>query len=87
MTQAKDMTEASFIGDEWHCRCGNQPHTDGFYPCLQTGQYVEPTKETWTDGDLYRCARCDAIIHFDSLTDIGKIVGQTEALFLDMDQP
>lgn len=81
------MTEASFIGDEWHCRCGNQPHTDGFYPCLRTGRYVEPTEDAWTDGSLYRCSRCDAIIDFDTQTDTGTIVGQTAAEFVDMEQP
>lgn len=81
------MTEASFIGDEWHCRCGNQPHTDGFYPCLPTGEYVEPTKESWPNGDLYRCARCDAIVRFDDETNTGAIVGQTDARFLDMVAP
>jgi hypothetical protein len=81
------MTKASFIGDEWHCHCGNQPHTDGFYPCLRTGQYVEATEDAWIDGDLYRCSRCDSIIEFDGLTDIGTIVGQTEAQFVGMQAP
>jgi hypothetical protein len=81
------MTEASFIGDEWHCRCGNQPHTDGFYSCQRTGRYVEPTKEAWTNGTHYRCARCDAIIDFDPIAEIGTIVSQTDAEFAEMDQP
>ena len=81
------MTEASFIDDEWHCRCGNQTHPDGFYPCLATGQYVEATKEAWCDGDLYRCARCGAIIEFDAIANAGEIIGETEVPFLEMEQP
>lgn len=76
------MTEASFIGDEWHCRCGNQSHTDGFYPCLRNGQFVEPTEEKWTDGDLHRCERCGAIIETDSDTEEGSIVGETQPAFV-----
>ncbi len=76
------MTEASFIGDEWHCRCGNQPHTNGFYPCMLTGEYVDPA----TGGEAYRCAQCNAVIQIDEGDDVGMIVGQTEARFLDQPQ-
>jgi hypothetical protein len=80
------MTVASFIGDEWHCECGNQPHTDGFQPCLATGRLVEPTIADWTDGELYRCMRCDRIIEWDSASDRGKIVGITAPEFLGQTQ-
>jgi hypothetical protein len=76
------MTVASFIGDEWHCECGNQPHTDGFQPCQKNGRLVEPSIAGWMDGELYRCMRCDRIIEWDSARDCGKIVGMTTPEFL-----
>ncbi len=76
------MTQAHFTGDEWHCVCGNQPHTDGFQPCLKSGRLVEPSIAGWMDGELYRCMRCDRIIEWDSARDRGRIVGMTVPEFL-----
>ncbi len=80
------MTKARFIGDDWTCQCGNQTHTDGFYPCLKSGQFVKPIKQDWTDGYLYRCRRCDSIIEYDENEDVGRIVGMTEPAFLDQEE-
>ncbi|MBA4067185.1 MAG: hypothetical protein C0501_26465 [Isosphaera sp.] len=77
--------EGSFDNYDWTCRCGNQPPTDGFYPCLKSGRYVPPTEAEWADGDLYRCARCDAVIEMDP-DGGGRIVGVTAAAFLDQPQ-
>jgi hypothetical protein len=76
------VTQARFAGDDWRCQCGNQPHTDGFYPRLKTGKIVDATGEEWRDGDLYRCARCDAIIEFDAIANRGEIVGKTDKTFI-----
>ena len=71
-----NISEKVFItrepGDEdaWVCRCGNTPHSDGFYPCNESGDEVEPVKGNWTD--LYVCARCGTIIHYDTLEVVGQ---------------
>lgn len=46
--------------DEWVCECGNESHTDGFFPCDSDGRITEPNMESeW--GGLYACDRCDRI--------------------------
>ena len=42
------------------CECGNETHTDGFYPCLPNGAEVEPSIGSDWDGD-YVCGRCGKI--------------------------
>ena len=44
--------------DEWLCDCGNQAHTDGFFPCDSNGAEMEPTVNSEWNG-LYVCARCE----------------------------
>jgi hypothetical protein len=48
-------------GDEhaWTCICGNRPIDDGFYPCDDKGQEVEPTSG-W--NGLYVCDRCGRVV-------------------------
>lgn len=63
--------------DSIACLCGNHPNADGFYPCLATGQYVEPLRDgPW--GDLYRCDRCDRVIRYPD----GLVVGTTDEAYL-----
>jgi hypothetical protein len=81
------MTIPHFTGDDWVCGCGNEPHLDGFQPCLKTGRLVEPTPAAWTDGELYRCMRCYSIITWDSSRDRGRIVGTTALEFLAQTEP
>lgn len=50
-------------GDWAVCLCGNEPHMDGFYPCLPDGTEVEPDADGPWDGKLYRCAKCERIIN------------------------
>ena len=47
--------------DDWTCTCGNQSHTDGFYPCDPLGHEVDPCTDAW-DGWLLVCGCCHAII-------------------------
>ena len=56
--------------DSWECLCGNEPSSDGFYPCDEQGNEVEPTP-AW-NGLLYVCARCDRIIDQYTLKVVGK---------------
>lgn len=77
-------TQASFVGDEWHCECGNRPHTSGFYPCLKTGQVVDAF---YIDTPLYRCFGCGAIIEYDDDNGCGRIVGKTAPEWLNQTEP
>ena len=43
---------------ELTCTCGNTTHTDGFYPCDNNGNEIEPMKD-WKG--LYICGRCSKI--------------------------
>ena|ERR1700761_5103140 len=56
--------------DAWICICGNTPVDDGFYPCDENGNELEPTIGSgWTD--LYVCANCGRIIKQDTLEVVG----------------
>ena len=45
----------------WCCWCDNMASTDGFQPCNEKGEEIEPTKAAgWID--LYVCGRCGIII-------------------------
>lgn len=43
---------------EWHCVCGNMAEKDGFFPCNESGEEVEPDAN-WSK--YYVCARCGRI--------------------------
>lgn len=66
------MEQKEFIGgnpDWFECKCGNTPHSSGFYPCHQNGVIREP------DGDwkgIYVCFDCGNIIQWDTLEIIGQ---------------
>jgi hypothetical protein len=55
--------------EAWICICGNTPSSDGFYPCDEKGNEMEPVAG-W--NDLYVCARCGRIIHQRSLEVVGQ---------------
>lgn len=59
--------------DNWICLCKNTPVDDGFYPCDETGEEVEPTKEEWKTN-AYVCAACGRIIDQTTLAVIGRKV-------------
>jgi hypothetical protein len=65
------MKIISTTSDDWTCLCGNTPLLEGFFPCNETGEEVEPTPEDWTT-DCYVCDRCGTIIDQTTL----EIVGQ-----------
>lgn len=52
------------------CKCGNEPHKEGFYPCLPDGELIEPTLDSAWSG-LYLCARCLAIYNIDTFDQEG----------------
>lgn len=58
-------------GDAWVCICGNTPCGNGFYPCDENGNQVEPTAKEWKT-DLYVCDPCGRMIHFETLEVIGR---------------
>lgn len=57
------------------CKCGNEPHKDGFYTCLVNGEIVEPVLDGPWDGTLYLCAKCDAIYNIDTFDQVGVATG------------
>ena len=42
------------------CTCGNTTATDGFYPCDENGNEIEPTIDNNWNGK-YVCSRCGKI--------------------------
>jgi hypothetical protein len=70
----KIMTITSTAPDEWECVCGNRPRLEGFYPCNEQGEQVEPTPGDWTT-DCYVCDRCGAIIDQSTLEIDGQRAG------------
>jgi hypothetical protein len=48
----------TIMDDEFTCKCGNKSHYEGFYPCNEKGEYVEPIP-SW-EG-YYKCDKCDQI--------------------------
>jgi hypothetical protein len=50
------------------CRCGNQAHLDGFYPCdVEGNQHDEPN-----DSNLVFCGSCGVLISIET----GEYVGR-----------
>jgi hypothetical protein len=65
------ITAEQTDNDAWRCICGNTPASDGFFPCNQSGDEIEPTiAGGWTD--LYVCARCGRIIKQTTLEVVGR---------------
>ena len=60
------------VADTVTCLCGNEPHIDGFYPCLSTGEVIEP--EGYWDEALYYCESCHRIINMIT----GAVTGQAD---------
>lgn len=59
------------VEDGWICICGNTAADDGFFPCDQYGNELEPTVGSAWSG-LYVCFKCGRIINQDTLEVIGK---------------
>lgn len=61
-TRTVERVDVEAIGDdEWDCVCRNHASAEGFHPCDEQGNAVEPTAADWPDP-LYRCDRCGRII-------------------------
>jgi hypothetical protein len=58
--------------EAWICICGNRPTSDGFYPCDQDGNEVEPTPTEWKTN-WYVCGRCGRMIDQNTLEIVGTI--------------
>jgi len=57
--------------DAWTCICGNTPPDDGFYPCDENGNELEPDIDGPWDGVRYVCNACGRIIDQNTLEIIG----------------
>ena len=62
--------------DCWICVCGNEPGSDGFYPCNSEGEEVEPTPQDWPTN-CYVCAYCGRIINQNTLEIVGARFSNT----------
>lgn len=51
--------EIKIIQGDLECSCGNNLDAEGFYPCNELGEYVEPGVE-WDNH--YRCSKCYSVI-------------------------
>lgn len=69
MSQDELITHEDGNDEAWICLCGNKPSGDGFYPCDEKGNEMEPA--TGWKG-LYVCFRCGRIIEQDSLRIVGR---------------
>ncbi|MGN2638524.1 hypothetical protein ACTD5D_20580 [Nocardia takedensis] len=58
--------------DDWTCRCGNSPDTDGFQQCNVEGVDVQLTTDVWTG--LYCCQRCTLILDSNTYDPICRTV-------------
>ena len=56
--------------EAWICACGNTPTADGFYPCDELGNEMEPVVGSDWKG-LYVCARCGRIINQETREVVG----------------
>lgn len=63
------ITHEAGNDEGWVCICGNMPVSDGFYPCDEKGNEMEPVSG-WKD--LYVCNRCGRIIHQYTLEVVGR---------------
>jgi hypothetical protein len=63
------ITHETGNAEAWICICGNRPNYDGFFPCNQNGDEMNPGKG-WED--LYVCGRCGRIINQHSLEVVGR---------------
>lgn len=79
MTTKEKITLENGSEDAWVCVCGNKPHQDGFYPCNEKGNEIEPLEGSDWNG-LYVCRKCGRIIQQDTLEVIGN---NPNPVFLD----
>jgi len=63
------ITHESGSDEAWICICKNTTDADGFFPCDDKGDEIEPV--TGWDS-LYVCARCGRIIEQSTLAVGGR---------------
>jgi len=69
MFQHQDITHEIDDDQAWICICDNEPSEDGFYPCDEKGNEVEPVAG-W--GGRYVCFRCGRIIDPNSFRVVAR---------------
>ena len=70
-TTSEFITHEAGSAEAWICLCGNDPVSDGFYPCDANGNEMEPLIGSDWDN-LYVCARCGRVINQDTLEVVGQ---------------
>ena len=76
MQPLEHITHEATSPEAWLCLCGNTPTADGFFPCDEHGNEIQPTPAAWTSGS-YLCARCGRIIKQASLEVVGRVNRET----------
>ena len=71
MTLKQSITHELNDNGAWICVCKNTPSGDGFFPCDDMGNEVEPlVGSNW--NDKYICASCGRIINQYTLEITGR---------------
>jgi len=72
--RAKEFIRHEMFNHEfWICNCGNTPTAEGFQPCDDLGNKIEPVEPAW-NGTSYVCDKCGRIIHQGTLEVVGRRV-------------
>jgi hypothetical protein len=72
MTDPKESISHEEGNDEaWICLCGNRPIANGFFPCDEKGDEMEPLIGSNWNG-LYVCGSCGRIIVQKTLEVVGR---------------
>jgi hypothetical protein len=71
MKEREIITHEPNNEEAWICVCGNKPADDGFFPCDQEGNEIEPTISSGWEN-LYACGNCGRIIDQYSLEVVGQ---------------
>lgn len=56
--------------DLWKCTCGNNTYMDGFTPCDEKGDFMQPEIGKWKD--LYTCEGCGHVFNMSTVKEQTK---------------
>jgi len=70
-TLKEKITHEHIDEDAWVCICKNTPSDEGFYPCDEEGNEIEPVIGSGWNA-LFVCDRCGRIINQDTLEVVGQ---------------
>jgi len=65
------ITHEDGSDENWVCICKNRPDSDGFFPCDENGNEIEPIIGSGWEA-LYVCGKCGRIINQFTLEVVGQ---------------